>query len=337
MVREQKDVKRMAQKTRKNPYVPGKAALEFKPDFDWTIEEAKELYERKKADDSIIYQDCIDHMKRVRDETFDMVLADPPFGIDFDGKSSAYNRNPDNVAEGYSEIDDYADFTEEWISEVARIAKSSAQIWIVSGWTKLEDVLRGIRMAGLETVNHNIWKYNFALFTRKKFASSHYHVLLCSKKPKRMFFNKVLHYIEDVWIINKRYRKGEMKNGNKLPEEVVLKCIDFGSRPGDLVYDPFMGNGTTAVCCKGSWRHYIGSEININMGPIIRNNLDLVKEGEMYVPYTERWQEILKSRGHDPKKCGNLTQTTIPRILFEADGTALFEERENLLRGEDEN
>ena len=44
----------------------------------------------------------------------------------------------------------------------------------------------------------------------------------------------------------------------ELPENCILAC----SKEGDLVYDPFMGSGTTAVAAKKHNRHYIGSELS---------------------------------------------------------------------------
>ncbi|MHA1584349.1 MAG: DNA methyltransferase [Promethearchaeota archaeon] len=40
------------------------------------------------------------------------------------------------------------------------------------------------------------------------------------------------------------------KNGTKLPEDLVQKMIDFSSKPGDVVFDPFMGNGTSGIVAK---------------------------------------------------------------------------------------
>jgi len=45
------------------------------------------------------------------------------------------------------------------------------------------------------------------------------------------------------------------------PEELVLNCLLSCSDEGDLVYDPFMGSGTTAKVCRKNNRNYIGSEI----------------------------------------------------------------------------
>jgi len=122
--------------------------------------------------------------------------------------------------------------------------------------------------------------------------SSHYHLLFTSKTPN-YYFNKIMHYPLDVWDIKRTYNKGEVKNGTKLPRELVARCIEFGSKPGDLVLDPFMGNGTTAVCSKGTFRHFLGFEINQSMRDVINRNLESTKLGSMYTLYSNREEEIV--------------------------------------------
>jgi DNA modification methylase len=117
---------------------------------------------------------------------------------------------------------------------------------------------------------------------------SHYHIVLLIKDPKSYFFNKIENYPEDVWIVKRKYRTGLAKNGTKLPIEVVARCIDFSSRPGDIILDPFMGNGTTAVAAKSSFRHFIGFEINRKMKSLLNHEIGSVQPGQSYTPYRER-------------------------------------------------
>jgi site-specific DNA-methyltransferase (adenine-specific) len=123
------------------------------------------------------------------------------------------------------------------------------------------------------------------VFTKKKYVTSHYHVAFVCKNPKKYFFNKIEHYPLDVWDIPRQYLPGQRKNGTKLPENVVIRAIDFSSKPGDLVFDPFMGNGTTAVCAKLTYRHYFGFEINKQMREIIEDNVAAVTLGARYRAY----------------------------------------------------
>ena len=175
--------------------------------------------------------------------------------------------------------------------------KKHGGLWIFSGWTNLKDVLNALDKNGFTIINHIIWKYQFGVFTKRKFVTSHYHIIFAVKDPKRYFFNKIEHYPLDVWDIKRKYLPGVKKNATKLPIDVVMRCIDFGSKPGDLILDPFMGNGTTATACKASFRHYIGFEINSSLKEVIEWNLNQVKLGEHYKPYSERPDEIvLKAR-----------------------------------------
>ncbi|HYB04185.1 MAG TPA: site-specific DNA-methyltransferase [Nitrososphaerales archaeon] len=282
---------------RKNKYIPHLAAARFRPTEDWSKMEAEKLFQAPWTDeiDRIHYSDNIEGMKKLQDESIDCVIADPPFGLSFTGKESIYNRDRRFVRNGYREIkNDYEKFSETWIRELPRVMKKTATAWIFSGWTNLFDILNALKKTDLLLINHIIWRYQFGVFTDRKFVTSHYHLLFLAKS-RDYYFNKVMHYPLDVWEINRTYRKGEVKNATKLPNEVVQRCVDFSTRPGDLVMDPFMGNGTTALVAKGSFRHYVGFELNRAMKPVIDAALSSIELGEFYIPYSEREDELVKS------------------------------------------
>ena len=219
------------------------------------------------------------------EESVDLVIADPPFGIEFTGKGSQYNRKAENVIDGYVEIEgSYESFSDQWIQQLPRIMKKTATAYIISGWTHLGDILNAIAKTGLIILNHIIWKYQFGVFTKKKFVSSHYHILFLAKDKQAYFFNKYKYYPEDVWDIPRVYKPGQMKNGTKLPENLVKQLIQFSSKPGDIVFDPFMGNATTAVCAKGLYRNYYGFDLNAKLKLIHENNLGAIDPGEFYTP-----------------------------------------------------
>ncbi len=280
-------------------YIPHLAEFYFKPTYDWSEEEANSLFDERislSSDlqlDTVLYEDCVVGMTKLPKSSVNLVVADPPFGIGFDGKSSVYNRDETLVIDGYEEVQgSYEKFTISWISELPRILREDGSAYIFSGWTNLESILKGAREAGLETINHIIWHYPFGVFTKRRFVTSHYHVILLAKDRKEFFFNKLEHYPEDVWTVSRQYRAGESKNSTKLPFEVVSRCIDYSSRPGDVVLDPFMGNGTTAAVAKANWRHYVGFEINKKLSRIINSEVKSTTLGSQYTPYTQRLPTI---------------------------------------------
>ena len=107
-------------KERKNKYIPNLAEFYFKPDYDWSVDQAKSLYKKNMNEnhDKIFYKDCIEGMQELPSESVDLIIADPPFGLEFTGKESLYNRNSEFVVDGYQEIKitDYKKFSSHlWI------------------------------------------------------------------------------------------------------------------------------------------------------------------------------------------------------------------------------
>ena len=279
----------------KRRYVPHLAEFTFRPTLDWSREEAERLYTGTEPIspefglDTILFEDCISGMQRLPSHSIDLVVADPPFGIGFNGKSSVYNRDESLVVDGYKEeLGSYLEFTQRWIAELPRIMKPMASAYVFSGWTNLDAILSGSKSAGLSVLNHLIWHYPFGVYTKRRFVTSHYHIVLLVKNRERYFFNKIENYPEDVWMVKRQYRTGREKNSTRLPLEVVSRCIDFSSKPGAVVLDPFMGNGTTAAAAKASFRHFIGFEVNKRMKPLLSREVARMEPGQMYTPYTER-------------------------------------------------
>ena len=213
--------------------------------------------------DSIHHGDALSLMKDIPDGSVDLVVTDPPFAIDFKAKRANYNRTPSHVLEGYNEIprEKYHEFTLSWMEEAYRIMEPSGSMYVVSGWTNLKDILSALDDVGFTTINHLIWKYQFGVFTKRKYVTSHYHILFVVKDGKNYFFDKVEHYPEDVWIIKREYWHGKQKTPTKLPAELVKKILSFSSKEGDIVFDPFIGSGTVAVVSKMMGRRFLGFEI----------------------------------------------------------------------------
>ena len=151
-------------------------------------------------------------------------------------------------------------------------------MYIVSGYSNLCHILNALHKTPLAEINHIIWKYNFGVWTSRKFISSHYHILFYEKPGDKRVFNLEsrfgtgekdegggsLNYQdrEDVWIINREYKPGQVKNKNELPTELLVKMIQYSSNEGDLVCDLFLGGGSTARVAIGLNRRAIGFEIS---------------------------------------------------------------------------
>ena len=228
----------------------------------------------------IYNSDCIDPDKRIADESVMLGIYDPPFGIGESGFNKHYKRDSSNVIKGYQEApEDYRRWTLEWMTEAKRVLHPNGSMYVITGHTNLIHILNAADGLGLVLINHIIWKYNFGVATKKKFVTSHYHILYFAKsKDAQLTFNTNCRFgcqeiaddggkalyddMEDVFVINKDYAPDEKKNQNKLPEELIRKLILYSSNKGDMVCDFFMGNFTTAVLARKLGRDVCGHEIN---------------------------------------------------------------------------
>ncbi len=224
---------------------------------------------------AVYNKDCLEGLGQIEPETVDLLLTDPPFGIDFDKVGSQYNRKQKELGLLYAEIrEDYYDFTLLWLKAAWKAMKPTASGFIFSGWNRLGDILNALTETGFRLVNHLIWKYQFGVFTKKRFVTSHYHLLyftkLAAKDDNVRTFNRISEYssspgklyFEDVWRIKRDYQKGGEKTPTRLPLAVTDKCVQMGSKEGDLVLEPFLGSGSVVLSCIKHNRRYLGFEIS---------------------------------------------------------------------------
>ena len=214
--------------------------------------------------DTIHQGDALALLSKLPAGSIDLVVTDPPFAIDFRAQRGNYNRTGSRVLDGYREVppDQYRDFTNRWMEEAFRVLSPAGSLYVFSGWNRLKEVLCGLDRAGFHTVNHLIWKFQFGVFTRRRYVTSHYHILFAVKDPSDYTFNKQDHYPEDVWVIPREYWKGRKKTATKLPRDLVSRILAYSSDPGDLVLDPFIGSGTVAVVAREMERHFLGFELS---------------------------------------------------------------------------
>jgi site-specific DNA-methyltransferase (adenine-specific) len=246
---------------------------------------------------TVYNENCISGARQhLSDNSVDLIITDPPYGIAGDTLHRHYNRNEMYVVPGYVEIpgDEYADFSIRWISEAERVLRPGGSIYIMSGYTNLYHILHALKQTSLCEINHLIWKYSFGVFTKHKYVSSHYHILYYEKKGRRRTFNTESRYglsektadghspntrdREDVWVINRQYKPGQQKNKNELPIGLLVKMLQYSSNEGDLVCDLFLGGFSTAKAAIGLNRRLVGFEVS---EPLFRAK---VRELELLTP-----------------------------------------------------
>ena len=232
-----------------------------------------------KLKNTVILGDSFKELPKIPDEKIDLIITDPPFGIDFKKKKANYNRKEKNVIGGYKDInpEDYGIFTSNWMLEAYRVLKKNGSMYVVSGYNNLNTVLNCLEACGFHIQNHIIWKFQFGVVTRKRFVTSHYHILFVTKHKTKYDFYTNCRFaatdrtetkgsaryrdMEDVWYIKREYWTGKKKTPTKLPAALIQKMLSYSSKKGDLVLDPFLGSGQVAYVAKKMKRNYIGIEL----------------------------------------------------------------------------
>jgi len=233
----------------------------------------------------IIHGDCVEKMKTLPNNSVDLIFADPPYNLQLPQNRKLLRENGTEVIsvnddwDKFESYQDYDNFTENWIKECQRILKPTGTIWIMGMYHNIFRVGKIMQDLGLWFLNDVIWVKIDAMpnFNGRRFTNNHETLIWAvkNKNCKNYTFNNEFlkkmncgQQMKDTDWIFKICRGPERlkdKNGIKAhPTQKPLKLIQqvllSASKKGDLVFDPFMGSGTTAVVAEALGRNWIGIE-----------------------------------------------------------------------------
>lgn len=233
----------------------------------------------------IFNESCLSTLARLPDERVDLVITSPPYNMNLrirDGKycSRQITKEFSTKYDGFSDnmpIEEYFDFHLRVIKELLRVAPVVFyNVQIVTGSKRAVFKLLGELNEYVKDII--VWdKENAQPAMSEGVLNRQYELIIVF--AKRDAISRKFNYcnfergtLNDVWRI-KRGKKVTNLHGATFPEELVEKILTNFSRERDVVYDPFMGTGTTAVVCKKMNRCFIGSEIIISYVEVAKERL----------------------------------------------------------------
>lgn len=217
--------------------------------------------------DVIYNEDCIEGMKKIPDESIDLIVTDPPYLMKY-----KTNYRKDKHHKFCSEIagDDDQELINTYIKECYRIMKNDSACYMFCNSNKVDVFKRQLEKVGFNIKNMIVWvKNNWTAGDLKASYGKQYELILYVNKGRRFINGSRL---TDVWGFP-RVSGSKQLHQNQKPVELIKQCIEKSSDPGAIVFDGFMGSGTTAIACIDTDRHYIGYELDPEYYKVANNRI----------------------------------------------------------------
>lgn len=216
--------------------------------------------------DNIYNMDCLEGMKEIPDGSIDLIVTDPPYqfkdttgagafgtcrGKSSEKKGRTYHREVEPMADGISD---------EHLEQMCRVC-NIPNIYLFCNKDQVPQYLNF-------GISHNL---NFDILTwhktdptpmcGNKYLSDTEYIIFLRGKGARVYGK---YESKRKFFVTKANTKDKHIWGHPTikPLDIVQTLIFNSSLEGEVVLDPFMGSGTTAIAAKKEGRHYIGFELS---------------------------------------------------------------------------
>lgn len=210
----------------------------------------------------LINGDAIDFMKTLEDESVDLIVTDPPYKVTARGNAGNSGGMMQSKLSMQGKIFKHNDIKPiEYIPEFYRLLKDGSHCYIMTNHVNLQEMLNTATKCGFRFIKSLIWNKGNKIMGQ--FYMSQFEYILFFRKGKGKKINKC--GTADILNVPNKKTKGEDgKNihDTEKPVELMKILIENSSQEGELVLDPFLGVGATAMACKELNRDYIGIELD---------------------------------------------------------------------------
>lgn len=216
---------------------------------------------------TIYNEDCLETMKRMHNSFVDCLITDPPYGMNY---QSGRRKQKHEVIKN----DNNSEWIDTIISEMYRVLKENSHVYLFCNEYLIGRLLDQLKEVGFNTKRMLVWEKNNHTSgdLLGDYANITEYILFAHKGTKKLNGNRDRNILK-FDRINTNWHPTEK------PVDLIAYLIKKSSQKGDLIYDPFLGSGTTAVACKSLGRNYIGSEISEKYYKIAEERL---KQGYLF-------------------------------------------------------
>lgn len=209
----------------------------------------------------LIKGDSLEYIKSLEDNSLDAVITDPPYNISKDNNFKSMGRRGIDFGEW-----DKGFNLNDWIKLVAPKVKKGGNVVIFNDWRNLGEIADTLESSGFEVKDMIRWEKSNPMPRNRdrRFIIDYEVAIWAVKKGGKWAFNR-LNETYDRPLIQSGLTPKSEKEGKGHPTQkpvVVMEwLIEHLTNENDVVFDPFMGSGSTGVACKNLNRSFIGSEL----------------------------------------------------------------------------
>lgn len=208
----------------------------------------------------------------------DLVVADPPYVISRESNfHTMKDRKNARTGTAFGAWDEEFD-NSGWIEKSFSVLKDGGSLIVFNDFKKVSDIIAIATKFGFEFKDVIVWEKTNPMprnRDRRYVPSLELMIWFVKKQKAKWTFNRqdssyqspVMRYPSESGGAFKRYHPTQK------PVKLIEEIIRIHSNSGDLVLDPFMGSGTTAISALNSGRNYIGYELDKSYFDILINRI----------------------------------------------------------------
>ena len=224
-------------------------------------------------DCQVINGDALEGLQTMSNESYDLVVTDPPYNIGID---YGEGRNADKK-------ENYIPWVKSWVNELYRVLRPGGSMFLICGQEYAADIDKTITAAAFTIRNRITWYETFGVYCHNKFGRTSRPIFYAVKgagftfnadairvksvrqKLKDKRANPLGKIPGDVWKFSRvcgNFKERQTGYPTQLPSELVTRCVLVASNKNDKVLDPFSGSATVGVVSKQLGRVFCGIEKN---------------------------------------------------------------------------
>ena len=260
--------------------------------------------------DKTINSDLLKALPLLPDEFADLIIIDPPYNLTKNFAGKIFNERKD---------DDYEAYLETWFSDVCKKLKPNGSLYMCGDW-KCTSALQRVIEKNLTILNRITWQREKGRGAKANWKNGMEDIWFAVKDPKDYYFDldavKIKRRVIAPYKVDGKPKDWEESDdGNfrltcpsnfwddisvpfwsmpentdhptQKPEKLYAKLILASSKPGDVVFDPFLGSGTTSVVAKKLGRHWCGVELSEEYCLLAEKRLELADSEKSIQGYSD--------------------------------------------------